>query len=114
MIKYASIERITDTSTDLHNNVITPGYDVIIRGNNIKVAEGGNFGGIFLFGNEGHLIKMDEELVINESGRVITRVPLTLPSGLYKLIIVTKYDEVAEPMGYWVITYKHLLSVREG
>lgn len=113
MIRYASIEWVTDTSTDLHDNVITPGWDMIIRGKNIKVTEKDNFGGIFLFGSDGKLIRMDEELIINESGRIIIRVPLLLSSGSYKLLIITKYDEVAEPSGYWVITYKHLLSVRE-
>lgn len=113
MVKYASIERVTDTSTDLNDNIITPGWDVIIRGNNIKVVEKDRFGGIFLFGENGKLVKMNEELIINETGRIITRVPLTLPSGLYKLIIVTKYDEVADPSGYWAVVYKHLLSVRQ-
>lgn len=78
MAKYASIDRVTDTSTDLSNDVITPGWDVIIRGNNIKLAEKDSFGGIFLLGSEGILIKIDEELIINEFGRIITRVPLTL------------------------------------
>lgn len=82
MAKYASIDRVTDTSTDLSNDVITPGWDVIIRGNNIKLAEKDSFGGIFLLGSEGILI------------------------------IVTKYDEAAEPAGYWMVVYKHSLCVK--
>jgi hypothetical protein len=97
----ANITIVTDLATGLQDDTITPGDDILIEGDKIKVVgepqESGTEPGIGVFfiddsGTKVQAIRFNE----NTTGRVNVRVPAGLPKGKsYTLRIVTRYTSGA-------------------
>ena len=88
----AGIGLVTDMYTRLTNNTITPGEDIRIDGNKIKVApEGYTELGVFFIGDDGTEYPLGRDPLENNPKKVIVRVP-ALPAGEYTLRIITRFS----------------------
>lgn len=88
----AIIGLVTDTATGASNGTITPGDDIRIEGEKIKVAPEGEAGlGIFFVNETGTAVPVTRRLTQNDPKTIIARVP-ALSAGKYTLRIVTKFS----------------------
>lgn len=109
----ANIELVTDTLTDLTDGSITPGEDIRIDGNRIKIAgpEGEETNGVFFVPTTGNPIPVTRRLTRNDPSCLIARVPM-LTVGNYTLRIVTHFSQSSTLLKTpRVIEYKKLLTV---
>jgi hypothetical protein len=96
---------ITDLATNQTDGTITPGDNLLIEGNKIKIiglpqADGTIEPGIGIFlipVNGGTPIPLTR-LIENTPSRLLTRVDSTLPSNTYYLRIITRYSHNKLPM----------------
>jgi hypothetical protein len=88
----AFIGLVTDAATGLTNGTITPGDDLIIQGDKLKIAPDGEDGlGVFYRNEESsEIYRTTHRLTQNDPKKVIARVP-QMPSGTYTLWIVTRF-----------------------
>ncbi len=108
----AFIGLVTDTVTGLTDGTITPGDDIRIEGDKLKIAPDGETGlGVFFVNADGETIPVTRRLTQNDPKKLIARVP-DLPSGQYTLRVVTRFSNSAislkEPR---VIEYSKLLII---
>jgi hypothetical protein len=109
----AFIGLVTDTATGLTNGTITPGDDLIIQGDKIKIAPDGedNLGVFYRNEESSEIYRTTHRLTQNDPKKVIARVP-QMPPGTYTLWIVTRYSNSAvclnEPR---TVTYGQTLIV---
>lgn len=87
----ARIRLVTDTLTGLFDGSITASEDIMITGNNIKIAGDDAVVGIFFVADDGTTTKVTRRLTQNDPSKVIARVP-ALADGSYTLRIVTCYN----------------------
>jgi hypothetical protein len=88
----AFIGLVTDTSTGVTDGTITPGDDIRIEGDKLKVAPDGETGlGVFFVDSTGTAIPVTRRLTQNDPKTLIARVP-DLPAGQYTLRIVTRFS----------------------
>lgn len=108
----AAIGLVTDTATGLADGSITPGDDILINGEKIRVAGEAEGVGVFLVNAEGVAAPVTRRLTQNDPRTVIARVPAGLADGDYTLRIVTQYSNnntlLKEPRA---IEYAHTLRV---
>ncbi len=111
----AYIGLVTDTLTNLTDGSITPGDDVLINGERIRVAGEAEGVGVFFVNAEGVATPVTRRLTQNDPKTVIARVPADLADGNYTLRIVTQFSNSAvllkEPR---TIEYPILLTVSKG
>ncbi len=87
----ASISLVKDIKSGSVNDLLTPGRNLRISGNKIKVAGGHPDNGIFFVDAAGVRTRVDaDEIVTNNPSEVIIVIP-ALPSGTYTLEVVTQY-----------------------
>ena len=87
----ASISLVKDIKSGSVNDLLTPGRNLRISGNKIKVAGEHPDNGIFFVDAAGARTRVDaDEIVTNNPSEVIIVIP-ALPSGVYTLEIVTQY-----------------------
>lgn len=88
----AIIGLVTDTATGATNGTITPGDDIRIEGDKLKIAPEDEAGlGIFFVNETGTAVPVTHRLTQNDPKTIIARVP-ALPAGKYTLRIVTKFS----------------------
>lgn len=87
----ARIRLVTDTLTGLFDGSITASEDIMITGNNIKIAGDDAVVGVFFVADDGTTTKVTRRLTQNDPSKVIARVP-ALADGSYTLRIVTCYN----------------------
>ena len=88
----ARIRLVTDTLTGLFDGSITASEDIMITGNNIKIAGDDAVVGIFFVADDGTTTKVTRRLTQNDPSKVIARVP-ALADGSYTLRIVTQFSQ---------------------
>ncbi|WP_293714712.1 DNA-binding domain-containing protein [uncultured Parabacteroides sp.] len=91
----ARIGLVTDTVTNLADGSITPGDDILINGERIRVAGEAEGVGVFFVNAEGVATPVTRRLTQNDPKTVIARVPADLADGNYTLRIVTQYSNSA-------------------
>jgi len=110
----AFIGLVTDTATGLADGVITPGDDIRIDGDKIRIAPDGDptLGIFFISASMDDPIPVVRRLTQNDPKRLIARVPALAP-GQYTLRIVTQFSNstqlLKEPR---TIEYDRLLIVQ--
>jgi len=106
----AYIGLVTDTATGLADGSITPGDDLLIEGDKLKIAPEEEGLGVFFVDSAGTAFPVTRRLTQNDPKKIIARVPDSLPAGQYTLRIVTRFSSSAvllkEPR---VIEYDRLL-----
>ncbi len=108
----AFIGLVTDTATGLTDGTITPGDDILVEGDKLKIVPDGESGlGVFFINVSGEAIPVTRRLTQNEPKKLIARVP-NLPAGQYTLRVVTRFSKsgtlLTEPR---TIDYDRLLIV---
>lgn len=110
----AEIGLVTDTSTGISGDHITPSEDIQIDGSRIKVVGEDAGIGVFFIAEDGTETKVTRRLTRNDPSCLIARVP-ALADGKYTLRIVTKYSQsnslLKEPR---VLEYANKLQVGNG
>lgn len=109
----AFIGLVTNAATGLTDGIITPGDDIIIQGDKIKIAPDGEAGlGVFYRNEESsEIYQTTHRLTQNDPKKVIARVP-ELPPGTYTLWIVTRFTNSSSYLeNARTITYELLLLV---
>lgn len=111
----ARIGLVTDTVTNLSDGTITPGDDIRIDGEKIKVAGDAAGVGIFFVGSDDAAHAVTRRLTTNDPKRLLARVPADLADGQYTLRIVTQFSNnstlLKEPR---TLEYERLLTVGKG
>ncbi len=103
---------VTDTVTGLTDGSMTPGDDILISGEKIRVIGDAEGIGVFLVNEEGKATQVTRRLTQNDPKTVIARVPDGLADGFYTLRIVTQYSNSLTLLkAPRVIEYKHQLHV---
>ena len=90
----AYIGLVTDTSTRLTDDTITPNEDIRIEGDKIKIVpeeELGNELGVFFISEDGTEYPVTRILTENNPKKLVARVP-ALPAGEYTLRIITRFS----------------------
>jgi hypothetical protein len=109
----AFIGLVTDAATGLTDGTITPGDDIIIQGDKIKIAPDGEDNlGVFYRNEElSEIYHTTHRLTQNDPKKVIARVP-QMPPGRYTLWIVTRFTNSASYLeNARTITYEQPLLV---
>lgn len=108
----ARIGLVTDTATGLTDGSMTPGDDILISGEKIRVAGDAEGVGVFFIDSKGVETAVTRRLTQNDPKTVIARVPAELAEGTYTLRIVTQYSNsntlLKSPR---VIEYEHALRI---
>ncbi|MDR2765059.1 MAG: DUF4469 domain-containing protein [Tannerella sp.] len=89
----AYISLVTDVTTGLTDGTLTPGGQIIIAGDRIKIEPVKGEAGIGVFLTDG--VSDDypvTPLAINHPKEIIALVPANLPTGTYTLFAVTRYS----------------------
>ncbi|MDR1072796.1 MAG: DUF4469 domain-containing protein [Treponema sp.] len=87
----AFIELVTDVSADKTDGTITPGEDVIVTGDRIKIVPEGEAGlGVFFIDADGADHPLAHKITENLPKKLVFRVP-ALAAGVYTLKVVTRY-----------------------
>ena len=88
----AFIGLVTDAATGLADGTITPGDDIIIEGDKMRVTPDDETGlGVFFVNHSDESVtQVTHRLVQNDPKKIIARVP-ALPAGHYTLMVVTRY-----------------------
>lgn len=88
----SAILQVTDVKSGTVNDILTPGRNLKISGNKIKVAGDNAANGIyFVNANTNDRVQVDiSDLVINNPSEIIIVIP-DLPAGTYRLEIVTQF-----------------------
>jgi hypothetical protein len=88
----AYIGLVTDTATGLADGTITPGDDILVEGDKLKVVPDGDDGvGVFFVDAAGTAIPVTRRLTQNGPKKLIVRVPALAP-GQYTLRIATRFS----------------------
>lgn len=105
---------VTDTVTGLFNGTITANDDILITGDNIKIAGDDAVAGVFFVAEDGTATKVTRRLTQNDPSKVLARVP-TLADGSYTLRIVTSYSGSGKGLkNPRTIEYKKKLIIGNG
>ena len=111
----ANIGLVTDTTTGLSNETITPGDDIRIDGDKIKIVGEAAGVGVFFIANDGTEHPVTRRLTTNDPKCLLARVPSDLADGQYTLRIVTQFSNnstlLKEPR---TIEYERPLTVGNG
>ena len=111
----ARIGLVTDTATGLSDGTITPGDDIRIDGEKIRIAGDGAGIGVFFIDTDGKEYPVTRRLTTNDPKCLLARVPSGLTDGQYTLRIVTRFSNTTtllkEPR---TIEYERLLIVGNG
>lgn len=111
----AKIGLVTDTVTGLSNDTITPGDDIRIEGEKIRVAGEAEGVGVFFIASDGKVHPVTRRLTTNDPRCLLARVPSDLTDGQYTLRIVTQFSNTTtllkEPR---TIEYERSLTVGTG
>lgn len=110
----ARIGLVTDTFTGLSDGTITPGDDIRIEGEKIRVAGEAEGVGVFFVDSEGKTTAVTRRFTQNDPKCILARVPAELTGGTYTLRIVTQFSNTStmlkEPR---TIEYELPLTVAE-
>jgi hypothetical protein len=91
----ASITSVTDSTTGLTNEVITPGKNVTIVGNKIRVIpeEGETVESCITYTNvsTNDVVTQEDAPVINDPSKIVMQLP-ALTAGFYRLTVKTLYS----------------------
>lgn len=108
----ARIGLVTDTVTGLTDGSMTPGDDILVVGEKIRVMGDAEGIGVFFVNAEGAATQVTRRLTQNDPKTVIARVPSGLADGMYTLRIVTQYSNSSTQLkAPRVIEYEHALHV---
>ena len=111
----ARIGLVIDTSTGLSNDTITPGDDIRIEGEKIRIAGEAAGNGVFFIASDGTEHPVTRRLTTNDPKSLLARVPADLTDGQYTLRIVTQFSNTTtllkEPR---TIEYERPLTVGNG
>jgi hypothetical protein len=90
----AYIGKVINADTGMANEIITPGEDVIIEGDKIKVLpENDESVGVFFENiDTGVVFPVSKRLTQNDPKKIIARTP-DLPVGKYSLSIITRFSQ---------------------
>jgi hypothetical protein len=114
----AIIGLVTDLLTGKTDGTITPGGDIIIKGEKIKIAPettpGNEEGiGVFFINASGSAITLDYPMSENNPKKILCRVPTSLSNGEYTLKIVTRFTTATLLKEPRTIVYELPLRVGE-
>lgn len=105
---------VTDALTALTDGSITPGDDIQIEGDKIRVVGDAEGIGVFFVDSEGKATPVTRRLTHNDPKYVLARVPADLPAGSYTLRIVTQYSNSSTLLkAPRSIDYQRLLTVAD-
>ena len=111
----ANIGLVIDTVTGLSNDTITPGDDIRIEGEKIRVSGEAAGVGVFFIASDGTEHPVTRRLTTNDPKCLLARVPSDLADGQYTLRIVTQFSNTTtllkEPR---TIEYERPLTVGTG
>lgn len=94
----AYIGLVTDTATGLTDGTITPGDDILIQGDRLKIAPDGEAGlGVFLVSAAGEATPVTRRLTQNDPKTLLARVP-DLQAGEYTLRVVTRFSNSTQTL----------------
>jgi hypothetical protein len=109
----AYIHLVTDVATGKTDGAITPGEDIIVEGDRLKIAPEGEIGlGVFFVAQDGTIFPAVGPHSFNTPKKLIIRVP-KLEAGGYTLRVITRFSQssilLKEPRA---IEYPQLLVVQ--
>lgn len=109
----AFIGLVTDTATGLSDGSVTPGDDILIEGDKLKIVPEDEAGlGVFFVDASGESIPVTRRLTQNDPKKILARVP-ALPAGEYTLRVVTRYSSSSSLVNEArIIEYPKKLVVR--
>lgn len=108
----AYIGLVTDTVTGLIDGTITPGDDILIEGDKLKIQPDEEGLGVFFVAGDGQTYPVTRRLTHNGPKKIIVRVP-ALPFGEYTLRVVTRYSNGTTLLNNpRIIEYGSILCVR--
>ncbi|MDR1154473.1 MAG: DUF4469 domain-containing protein [Bacteroidales bacterium] len=107
----AYVGLVTDTATGLADGTVTPGDDILVEGDRLKIAPDEAGLGVFFVDAAGAAVPVTRRLTQNDPKKLIVRVPALAP-GQYTLRIATRFSNsktfLTEPR---IIEYGKLLTV---
>jgi hypothetical protein len=87
----AFIGLVTDTATGLADGTVTPGDDILIEGDKLKITPEGEDGlGVFFVNADGEVFPVTRRLTQNDPKKLLARTP-NLPAGEYTLQVRTRF-----------------------
>lgn len=99
------ISLVTDTATGKTDGSLTPGDDIRIDGDRLKIVGDESVVGIFFVSEDrSQTIQVTRRFTLNESSCIIARVP-PLAKGKYRLRLVTQYMQ-----GYVLLKSPHTIE----
>ncbi|MFT3738526.1 MAG: DNA-binding domain-containing protein [Breznakibacter sp.] len=88
----AYIGLVTDTLTGATDGTVTPGEDILIEGDKLRVAPDDDATmGVFFIDASGTAVPVSRRLTQNDPKKLLARVPV-LPAGEYTLQVRTRYS----------------------
>jgi hypothetical protein len=108
----AYIGLVTDTSTGKTDGAITPGEDILVNGDKIKIEPEDEAGiGVFFVDESGVEHPLGRRIVENTRKKLIFRVP-ALASGSYTLKVVTRFTGTKRLLNESrTVTYEYPLTI---
>lgn len=93
------VDQVLDIKTGSINDVITPGRNIRITGNKIKIAGTDVLNGVFFTSNNGTVSRKvpAEDIVENNPSGLLIVVP-ALTAGNYQIKITTQYSTSSQPL----------------
>ncbi|MDR2756128.1 MAG: DUF4469 domain-containing protein [Planctomycetaceae bacterium] len=110
----AVIGLVTDVLTHKTDGTISPGGDIIIEGEKIKIApDNDETLGVFFVYNGNMEIPLDYPITENNPKKILCRVPMYMSDGVYTLKVITRYSGSVLLMHPRTIVYELPLKVGE-
>lgn len=87
---------VEDKKTGLKDGTVSPGFGVIIRGRNLKIAGSDEKVGVYLINDQSSEEKLpDYQIIRNMPSELTIQIPTGLLPGTYTLRITTQYNKSA-------------------
>lgn len=87
---------VEDKKTGLKDGSVSPGFGVIIRGRNLKIAGSDESVGVYLINDQSSEEKLpDYQIIRNMPSELVIQIPTGLLTGTYTLRITTQYNKSA-------------------
>lgn len=85
---------VEDKKTGLKDGTVSPGFGVIIRGRNLKIAGSDEKVGVYLINDQSSEEKLpDYQIIHNKPSELTIQIPTGLLTGTYTLRITTQYNK---------------------
>ena len=87
------IAQVINMQSRANDCTLTRGRNVTVEGSHLKVVGDDPYAGVYLINDEtGNEIKLEDDLlVVNEPSKLLLLIPAEMPTGTYRLKVVTQY-----------------------